>query len=66
MVGAKTVNSVNVYPDLDKWHVIDPNGQYEEVYNRYAHILVDFQNFLFKTFFESFMILKFKMEWVLR
>ncbi len=44
VVGAKTVNSVNVYPDLDKWHVIDPNGQYEEVYNRYAHILVDFQN----------------------
>ena len=44
VVGAKTVNSVNVYPDLDKWHVIDPNSQYEEVYNRYAHILVDFQN----------------------
>ena len=42
--GAKTINSVNVYPDLDKWHVIDPNGQYEDVYNRYAHITVDFQN----------------------
>ncbi|WP_407432206.1 hypothetical protein [Methanobrevibacter sp.] len=42
--GAKTISSVNVYPDLDKWHVIDPNGQYEDVYNRYAHFIVDFQN----------------------
>ena len=42
--GAKTINSVNVYPDLDKWHIIDPNGQYEEVYNRYAHIKIELQN----------------------
>ena len=42
--GAKTINSVNVYPDLDKWHIIDPNGQYEEVYNRYAHIKIEIQN----------------------
>lgn len=42
--GAKTISSINVYPDLDKWHVIDPNGQYEDIYNRYAHITVDFQN----------------------
>ena len=44
VAGAKTINSVNVYPDLDKWHIIDPNSQYEEVYNRYAHITVDIQN----------------------
>lgn len=43
-VGAKTVNSINTYPDLNKWHTIDPSGQYENVYNRYAHICVIFQD----------------------
>ncbi|MBR6025044.1 MAG: hypothetical protein IK044_08865 [Methanobrevibacter sp.] len=43
VVGAKTVNSVNVYPNLDEWHIID-NGENEDVYNRYAHIMVNFQN----------------------
>ncbi|MBE6504613.1 MAG: hypothetical protein E7Z73_02555 [Methanobrevibacter millerae] len=50
VAGAKTVNSVNVYPDLDKWHILDPNGENEEVYNRYAHITVDFQNTTNTTF----------------
>ena len=36
--GAKTVNSVNVYPNLDRWSSIDQKGKYLEVYNRYAHI----------------------------
>ncbi|SCJ48299.1 Uncharacterised protein [uncultured Clostridium sp.] len=40
MVGAPTINSTNVYPDLERWRVLDPEGKYEEVYNRYAHILV--------------------------
>ncbi len=43
VVGAKTLNSVNVYPNLDEWHIID-NGENEYVYNRYAHIRVNFQN----------------------
>ena len=43
-VGAKTINSINTYPDLDKWHSLDKNNQYEDVYNRYAHICVTFQN----------------------
>ena len=43
-VGAETVNSINTYPDLDKWHTLDPNGQYEDVYNRYSHICVIFQD----------------------
>ena len=38
MVGAPTINSTNVYPDIDRWHLLDPDGQYEDVYNRYAHI----------------------------
>ncbi len=44
VVGAKTVNSVNVYPNLAEWHNLDPNGENEDVYNRYAHIFVNFQN----------------------
>lgn len=39
--GARTINSVNTYPDLEKWQVIDPNNQSYEEYNRYAHIRVN-------------------------
>ena len=39
--GAKTINSVNTYPDLDKWHKIDSNNTFKDIYNRYAHIDVD-------------------------
>ncbi len=39
--GASCINSVNTYPTLDTWHKIDPNGEYEQVYNRYAHITVE-------------------------
>lgn len=41
--GAKTINSVHAYPDFDKWHKIDPDNQYNELYNRFAHIKVDLQ-----------------------
>lgn len=40
--GAPTLNSVNTYPNLDLWHKLDPNNEYEEVYNRYAHVNVVF------------------------
>lgn len=43
-VGAKTVNSVNTYPDLEKWEKLDVNNQYSDIYNRYAHIVFDIQN----------------------
>ena len=36
--GAPTVNSINVYPILERWHNIDENYESEEIYNRYAHI----------------------------
>ena len=36
--GAKTINSINSYPNLTLWKGIDPEGQYEFIYNRYAHI----------------------------
>jgi len=49
--GAKTINSVNTYPDLDKWHSLDIDNKYEEIYNRYAHIHFEMQN-MNKTSFE--------------
>lgn len=36
-IGAPTVNSVNIIPTLERWELLDPEGTYEEVYNRYAH-----------------------------
>lgn len=43
-VGAHTINSVNVYPDLERWHLLDVNNISETVYNRYAHIIINLQN----------------------
>lgn len=40
VVGAKTLNSSSVYPNLELWRKIDENNQYEEIYNRYAHIFI--------------------------
>lgn len=39
-LGAKAINSVNYYPDYKKWTIIDPENKYEDVWNRYAHIVV--------------------------
>ncbi len=36
--GASTLDSVNTYPNLELWEKLDPEGKYEEVYNRYAHV----------------------------
>ena len=41
MYGAPTINSTNVYPNLDRWKLLDPDGKYEDIYNRYAHITVE-------------------------
>lgn len=41
MAGAPTINSTNVYPNLKRWEKLDSNKQYEEVYNRYAHISIN-------------------------
>lgn len=37
-LGHRTMNSTNAYPQLDTWYKIDPDHEYEEIYNRYAHI----------------------------
>ncbi len=38
VVGAKTINSTNIYPALERWMSLDQNGKSKDVYNRYAHI----------------------------
>lgn len=50
-VGIPTINSTNVYPDLEKWHLLDEAREYEDIYNRYAHIIVDLTNT--PTYFEE-------------
>lgn len=42
--GATTINSVNYYPNLELWHKLDPIGDYEYIYNRYAHITITLTN----------------------
>lgn len=39
--GAPTINSTNIMPNLDLWYKLDPSKQYNEVYNRYSHIIVE-------------------------
>ena len=40
MGGAPTINSVNIYPDLQRWGKLDISGKNHDIYNRYAHITV--------------------------
>ena len=42
--GVKTINVTNTYPDLAKWHKFDKNKEYEDIYNRYAHITINLEN----------------------
>lgn len=35
--GGRTLNCVNQIPNMKFWKIMDPKGEYEEVYNRYAH-----------------------------
>ncbi len=36
--GVRCFNTLNSYMDGEKWAVVDPSGQYEHFYNRYAHV----------------------------
>jgi hypothetical protein len=38
--GASTISSTNIYPNLDLWHMLDPDRLYEYAYNRYAVVTV--------------------------
>lgn len=41
--GASTINDVNTYPNLDLWRKLDENNQYEEIYNRFAYVVVSLE-----------------------
>lgn len=38
MAGAATINSINTYPVLARWGLLDKNHDFKNIYNRYAHI----------------------------
>ena len=38
--GGKTINSTNQVPNLKLYHKLDPDLEYEDVYNRYEHVAV--------------------------
>ena len=44
IAGAPTINSVNTYPNIKLWKVLDPELKYKDIYNRYAHINVNILN----------------------
>ena len=52
MYGLKVINTTNVYPDVEKWKSIDVDNKYEDVYNRYAHILLTVDTSLEKAKFD--------------
>ncbi|MBQ9026081.1 MAG: hypothetical protein IJ104_06890, partial [Methanobrevibacter sp.] len=43
-VGARTLNSVNPYPNFDMWSKLDPNNQSSDIYNRYALVQIELVN----------------------
>ena len=44
IAGAPTINSVNTYPNLERWKILDPELKHKDIYNRYAHINVNILN----------------------
>lgn len=38
LAGKKCFTATQVYPDVERWKVIDPDGEYEDIYNRFCHI----------------------------
>lgn len=40
-LGARSINSTNYVPNLKLWKTLDPEGKKEEVYNRYAHLMIN-------------------------
>ncbi len=38
--GASVINGMHTYPQFDIWDKIDTNREYEDIYNRFAHVSV--------------------------
>lgn len=51
MAGRHSLNSVHLYPQFSLWQRLDKSRQYEDVYNRYAHVVYSTDK-LMKTQFE--------------
>ena len=41
LAGKRCYNSTTVYPNPEKWAVLDPTGEYEDVYNRFCHVATE-------------------------
>jgi len=41
LAGKTSFNSTQVYPNTEKWEPVDPDGQFEDVYNRFCHVSLD-------------------------
>ncbi len=42
--GAPTINSINYIPNYDMWEILDSEREYEEIWNRYAHMVIAFSD----------------------
>ncbi len=40
LYGLPTINSTNIYPSFETWGKLDKEQKYEDIYNRYAHIIL--------------------------
>jgi len=41
LAGKTCFNSTQVYPNTERWEPVDPDGQFEDVYNRFCHVSLD-------------------------
>lgn len=39
--GARTLNTVHIYPNLEIWKKLDTENKFEEIYNRYARVYIE-------------------------
>jgi len=53
-VGARTINSSNMYPDVERWRAFDPTGEYDEIYNRSAHVTIRIEDIAEPEFVSEF------------
>lgn len=42
--GARVLNSTNFFPNYEYWKTIDKNKKYDEVYNRFARVVINLTN----------------------
>ncbi|MBQ3335140.1 MAG: hypothetical protein IJG85_06105 [Eubacteriaceae bacterium] len=41
MAGAATINTTNTYPNMDRWRTLTSDPSQEDMFNRYAHIVLE-------------------------